>query len=369
MSTILIPSGSHIDPYLKAHRENTTFVLSAGTYVTAGNWGFQDHDHTMLGRNCHLIGAGMESTKLLCDDTAAPSNAAQHEALTAGSRSEQCDFVSIRGIGIVCPASDSVGSVGLHVWSDRCCVEDVEVRGVAGFRSGPDAASREGFGILINQAGKSVDASGSIIRDVVVRASNTTRDDQYVCGLYVGIVKPAGVSFVQNARVVNYFRKPAHAAFGTNGGVLWTSCANEGRWNRAIFCDTAGGSGTIFSGCRLQAERVAVEFRGPDGIEWTDIAVTGSVINVTHRDGIPYCAGLVLARDGKNGPTFKNVTLNACQLIRNDDASRDAYVGSIDGDNAYGCGTRGCHAAGGWKPAVIGNTVTRNGWSDINTTI
>ena len=369
MSTILIPGGSTIDPYLRAHRANTTFLLQAGTYVTAGNWAFKDLDHTMLGRNCRLVGSGMGATTLWCDDAAVPNNAAQYEALTAGSRSETCDYVEVKSMTIICPSQYSVGSVGLHVWSDRCRVEDVEVRGVAGYRSGPDAPSREGFGILINQAGKTVDASGSIVRDVVVRTANTQQEDQYVCGLYVGIVRPTGMSFVQNARVCNFFPKPAHAAFGTNGGVLWTSCANEGRWNRAIFCDTAGGSGAIFSGCSLRAERVAVEFRGPDGIEWRDITVTGSVINVERRDGIPYGAGLVLARDGKVGPIFRNVTLSACQLIRSGIAMGEAYVGSIDGDEVYDCGTRGCYVLGAWKPAVIGATVKRSGWNDINTTI
>lgn len=367
MTTIKIPAGSSIDPYLKSNRNNTEFRLESGTYVTGGNWAFDGLDHTMLGPGCRLIGAGSGSTRIWCDPVLVNPKAAQHEAITAGSRTYECGFVEVSGVSIQCPRSPKIGNIGLHVWSDRCIVRDVEVCGLSGYRSMAGEPSRESFGILINRSGKPQDVGGSIVENVTIRTAGTMETENYCCGLYVGIVEPEHKSFVRNAVVTNYHNAPAHAAFGTNGGVIWTACSNDGCWNRAIFCDTAGGNGTIFSACHLVAGSVAVEFRGPDGIEWRNIMVSGCVIEAMPYVDSPYRAGLVLARDGKVGPKFKNVTLQSCQLVPSAIGRAELYVGSIDNDNVEACGTRDCTAIG-WRPTVIGNTVTRHSWRDINLT-
>jgi hypothetical protein len=340
MTTITIPPGSNLDPYLMANRINTRFVLGPGSYRLGTGWAFdKDHDHCCLGPDCELIGAGSRETFIYANPVRIPEGAKQIESLTAGSRSEYCESTVIRGLtlfaetlfagGIGTEIDTNIGVIGIHTWACRTTIEDVVVHGVQGTR--PD---REGFGVLVNAPGEYIASDefetqpvgGSRIENVEVTGRG------YVCGVYIGYPRPAETSIARNIRVSSCGEGPAHAAFGTNGGVLWSNIQNTGRWNRAIFCDTAGGDGTIFSACRLQAEDVLVEFRGSCGVVWKDILVTDSFLETTcapDRSDRTYAAALVLARDGgKPGPVFLNVGIQNCVIRAT--APCDHYLGSID---------------------------------------
>ena len=360
MTTIQIPPGTNIDPYLKAHRNDTRFVLAPGYYTIGTGWAFdRDHDHCSLGPGCELVGAGSRETTLSPSfATEPPDGAKQIEFFTAGSRSGQCDYVAIRGLTINAGGmSDDLGIVGLHVWSDRVDIDDVAVWGIEGHR--PD---REGFGVLVNQSGAGTSdvwasmPGGSRIENVeVVCEQRADMGENYVCGVYVGYRTPFDATVARNIRVHSGGDGIAHAAFGTNGGVLWSNISNTGRWSRAVFCDTGGGEGTIISASHLRAERVLVEFRGSTGVRWKDILVTDSILEATEappdarRD---YAAGLVLARDGDlPGAAFDNVSITHCTL--RGCGTGDHYAGSIDStgrDNGiFHSRLVGC----AWKPAVV----------------
>ena len=63
MTTITIPPGSNLDPYLMANRINTRFILGPGSYRLGTGWAFdKDHDHCCLGFDCELVGAGRRET-------------------------------------------------------------------------------------------------------------------------------------------------------------------------------------------------------------------------------------------------------------------------------------------------------------------
>lgn len=351
MTTIAIPPNSYLDPYFKAHREDTRFVLGPGLYNVQSGWHYdKDHDHCCMGPGCELIGAGSRETRINVDveDAGVPDGAKQIESLTAGSRSGYCQSVTLRGFSLETPYDDKwadLGHIGIHTWSCQTVIEDVILYGIRGTR--PD---REGFGVLVNESGgwagvSKTPAGGSRIENVDVTASG------YVCGVYIGYPNPMETSIARNIRVGTCGYDVAHAAFGTNGGVLWSGLSNTGRWQRAIFCDTAGGEGTVISGSHLRAENVLVEFRGGTGIKWKDIVVTDSLLEVTPAKDRTYAAALVLARDGeKPGPEFDGVAIQNC-TIRG--GTGDHYVGSIDSAGKNN-GVFYCRLTGSaWKSPVL----------------
>ena len=360
MTTITIPPGSNLDPYLMANRINTRFVLGPGSYRLGTGWAFdKDHDHCCLGFDCELVGAGSRETFIYANPVRIPEGAKQIESLTAGSRSEYCESTVIRGLtlfaetlfagGIGTEIDTNIGVIGIHTWACRTTIEDVVVHGVQGTR--PD---REGFGVLVNAPGEYIaiddefetqPVGGSRIENVEVTGRG------YVCGVYIGYPRPAETSIARNIRVSSCGEGPAHAAFGTNGGVLWSGLSNHGRWQRAVFCDTAGGESTVISGSHLRAENVLVEFRGSTGMKWKDIVVTDSLLEVTPAKDRTYAAALVLARDGeKPGPEFDGVAIQNC-TIRGGEG--DHYTGSIDSAGKNN-GIFYCRLTGSaWKSPVL----------------
>lgn len=322
MITIHIPKGACLDPYLKANRTETTFVLESGAYTLGTGWAFNDDfDHCCLGPGCSLLGAGSRETQIYCvDEDTVPEGAKQVELFTAGNRSGECRHVRVEGVQIVSCVPGTYGIVGLHVWSSQSVIRDVAVLDIRGYR--PD---REGFGVLVNEAGiPTTGLAPSIVEDVTV-SIRAGGDDGYVCGCYIGLTYGA-LAVARNILVENVGGAPAHAAFGTNGGVRWSAVANRGRWQRAIFCDTSGGEGTIFSGSSLTAENVLVEFRGGDKIRWKDILVTDSLLTIPNAPRT-YAAGLVLAHDA-GPPEFDNVAVQNCTLRAT--GAGPFYAGSID---------------------------------------
>lgn len=350
MTTIHIPPGAIIDPYLKAHRQDTRFVLGTGIYTSEGGWAFdQEFDHVVLGPGCELRGAGSLETFLhFVQPSRLPAGARQIECLTIGERSTARPMrwpSTVSGVTIRLPRVEApVGLVGVHAWSDSVEISDVVVEGVTGNR----AAGNEGFGILINGAGRPRAGGGSIVRNCRVIASGG-----YVCGLYVGYDSPTRPSFVQQCTVENLWTDAAHAAFGSNGRVFWAQCENIGAWDRAVFCDTGGGSGILFNQCHLRAERVLVEFRGGNGITWRDITVTGCLLETTPCHSRTYAGALVLARDGQSpGATADNVRIVASTLRSSGGVH---YIGSNDLQRSSGVGIQHCVCTGGkWDTPVVG---------------
>ncbi len=362
-TTIQIPPGSCVDPYLRAFRSGTRFVLEDGNYYTGSGWAFdKDFDHVCLGADCDLIGAGSGRTLLEIIPATVPENALQIEGFTCGSRSGLRPLASfelsfgkcwneIRGVTIwfsnsVKAKNPSLGLIGLHAWSSRVIIDDVTVCGVTGIRP-----NREGFGILVNGAlmasgpGPRRRGGGSRIANCSVESSGG-----YVCGVYVGYEEvEGGPTTVDSVRVKGAGTN--HAAFGTNGGVIWRAISNEGRWDRAVFCDTAGGERVVVADSILQAERVLVEFRGREGMTWRDIVVQGSILTTTPcPNPRQYAAGLVLASDGGK-PFFSGVQIRDCILRA---SGGDHYLGSIDSPHES-CGVIGCTTLGDgdWKPMVV----------------
>lgn len=369
MKTIRIETSEQdfdLTPWLRKYRTDTRFELGEGTFVVPGNWGFDDFDHVALGPGCELIGAGSGRTTLTFPQGgyAHPPDAKQVECFTAGSRSGACDFVRIEGVSIEAATQSGVASVGLHVWSDSCVVRDVALIDISGSRS-----VAEGFGLLVNRAGERCGtAGGGLIEGVAVFLEIPvfkSEGDNYVCGCYVGIEDADQPTIVRDVRVINPVEDvPAHAAFGTNGGVLWSGIRNVGRWRRAVFCDTAGGSGTLISGSQLQAENVLVEFRGGENMKWRDIVVSGSMLELVQSpDPREYAAALVLATDGAPGngsPAFEGVRLHGCTL-RADGPSPKPHgfvFGSCDSPRSIACGVIQCHAVGNWKAPIQTNGST-----------
>lgn len=357
MTTIKIPAGSNLDPYLKANRIRTRFELEPGTYTCGTGWEFdREFDHVCLAAGCELIGAGANETNIRCNPPEIlPQGARQIEGFTVGERHGTTGAPClVRGVTLDITSSDpSLGLIGLHSWCYRVTLDDIRILGVRGDR----ASGNEGFGILVNGCGP--DRQGGANR---ITNCRVLTDGGYVCGIYVGIETPHTPSYVENCTVghVNRMQRAdvplrpiGHAAFGTNGGVFWDRCSNQGRWERAIFCDTAGGSGTLFSGCHLRAERVLVEFRGDNGMVWRDIIVQASLLEITPAgEDRKYAAALVLANDGpKPGPAFNGVRIVA-STIRADEGIH--YLGSSDSQKTIGSGVQFCNLVGLWASPIQG---------------
>lgn len=366
MTTIHIPAGSNLDPYLKSNRVRTRFVLEPGSYTCGTGWAFAaEFDHVCLAAGCELIGAGANETHIMLNPPAyLTKGARQIEGFTVGERTGKSGApCTVRGVTLDHSNTDpALGLIGLHAWCYRVTLDDIRVLGVRGDR----AAGNEGFGILVNGIGLDREGGGSRISNCRVYT-----DGGYVCGIYVGYKSPALPSYVENCTVgfVNDLqgrdvahRPVGHAAFGTNGGVFWSRCANQGRWERAVFCDTSGGSGTLFNQCHLRAERVLVEFRGTNGMRWQDIIVQACLLEITPAGDRKYAAALVLAKDGPDpGPTFDGVRIVASTLRASEGLH---YLGSADCQNTLGSGVHLCNLVGTWEPAVtVGDCVFKDFWN------
>lgn len=367
MTTIKIPAGSNLDQYLKPNRVRTRFELEPGTYTCGTGWEFdREFDHVCLAAGCELIGAGANETTIMLNPPAdLPKGARQIEGFTVGERRGTTGAPCVvRGVTFDITSSDpSLGLIGLHSWCYRVTFDDIRIIGVKGSRKD----GNEGFGILVNGIGPNGQGGANRITNCRVLAFGG-----YVCGIYVGVNTPHTPSYVENCTVghVNRMQRAdvslnpiGHAAFGTNGGVFWSRCSNQGRWERAIFCDTDGGSGTMFAQCHLRAERVLVEFRGDNGMVWRDIVVQSSLLEITPASEVrKYAAALVLANDGpKPGPTFDGVRI-VYSTIRADDGTH--YLGSTDCQNTLGSGVQFCNLVGSWEPAVtVGDCVFKDFWN------
>lgn len=370
MTIVKLPAGTFLDPHLKAHRGGTRFELEDGTYYCGTGWAFdKDFDHVCLGPECELIGNGANRTiiELHAQPGNIPKGARQVEGFTCGVRSfrpAEGTSNTIRGVTFLLAESmasdyEDLGLIGLHAWSYRVTLDDVRVIGVQGNRK----TGNEGFGILVNGVGENGKRTGGGSR---ITNCRVYARKGYVCGVYVGYdvpVLPSSVSDVIVGFTPMASEEVAHAAFGTNGGVFWSELRNIGRWERAVFCDTGGGQGTLISNSRLQAERVLVEFRGCSGMAWRDIVIQDSILETTPLAGRKYAAGLVLACDGPApGATFENVLIRGCTMRSSGGLH---YVGSVDVPGASACGIHAGNLIGTWEPPVISGGVTSYGFREF----
>lgn len=359
MNEIRIEPGSDLNPYFTAHRTKTRFILRDGTYWCYSGWSYdRAFDHCVLGADCELIGAGIGRTFITAMSGPVPDEAWQIECFTAGSRSEYCANVTLRGFTLICPPSRTqprlLGVIGIHVWSDRCVIEGVRVEGCLGVR--PVSAvepSRESFGIVANQSGKPRRVGGSRIRDVEVSVGGHREGmENYVTGLYPGWASVADHSVVENALVENLQPGLASVAFGVNSGVLMRNVRNTGRWGRALYCDCVGGSRSRVSDSVLRAELILFELRGSTAIRWAHITVSGSHLEITpvpEKTNRAYAAALVLAPDGQPpGPLFDHVSITNSEIVAGEGTH---HLGSMDA-HGLGCGVFCCRIVGAWGPFI-----------------
>lgn len=346
---IKIPAGANIDPYLRAHRRNTTFELGPGLHWTDGHFAFADHGYCSLGDGCELIGAGPAETALLYGGAVRPpAGAAQVEILTAGGGLSAtapgvAQSVRIEGLEVACP-DDAMAAlklpacVGIHTAAARAVVRDVVITGVRGKRNAAaPGVSSEGFGLLVNRShGSSAPGRApACIERVRVELADTDVEENYVCGVYVGIVgtqyAPARVDDV-HVTTIEGTRTKGHAAIGTNGGVIWSRVSMSPGFHRAIFCDTGDGSDTLFDACNLRAMYAALDLRtsAPAG-RWENIRVVNSTITLDPGADSDHAALITLAAHPEAAPghvAFRGVMLREC-FIRNNTGLR-VYQGSVD---------------------------------------
>ncbi len=382
MNRIEIDPGQSIDPYLRANRSNTKFKLREGEYFTEGSFAFEGLDHSMLAPGCEIEGSGSKRTLIRAASVKVPSNGTQIECLTAGSRTGACQNVYLSGF-TVAPFPEErttyLGVIGLHVWSDRCELYDIATEQITGCRTIEGVSgfpSREGFGLLVNASGLPEEGrvGGSRIIGVRVEVWDGFRDqklgEHYVCGCYVGVKDPDDATIVSDVSVINRSSTEAHAAFGVNGAIFGRNWRNLGSWNRAIFCDVTGGTGTLIESSFFSAGRVAVEFRGSK-VDWDNILIRGSHFKVQPIPGAKYVAGLVLVDDG--GSSFSNVRIEDSVIV-GDQWSVNAtpahlstkdcpfYIGSADCPDIDGCGVK-ARFVGQWAEPQITKRTPKGGFA------
>lgn len=364
MTTIHVPQGP-IDPFLRAHRDNTRFVLGPDVYYTGGAWNFRDLDFTMLGGGCELVGQGSRHTEIVFDpiqvDGLIPAGATQNEILTAGGRThETIAGVRLTGFTVDCALS-ALPTVGVHTWDSSPFIQDVAVDGVWGTRSS-GSASTEGFGILCNtgEGERTTSRGGAVLRDCRVALAGFDTDENYVTGIYVGMVSDDPQEtphVVENCHVTQSpLSAPAHAAFASNGNVFWHAISNSGRFNRAFFMDTGGGHNIVVSGAFLRAEYCLIDIKGKNAV-WGDIRFSEIVGTLTQGGSADHVAGLVLSDldDAKNTSAFQRIQFQG--VLRNL-SGKKAYLGSTDAAQTFGCRIDAT-IVGEWNSIVFGPKARR----------
>lgn len=372
MITIHVPPGTRLDELLRANRRAARFILSEGDYYLSGSPAFKDLDWCCLADGCELIGAGSMWTRIIPVGRIG-KGPGQFEFLTAGSRSHGSGHVRIEGIRLEMPINpesfedvypevltvpSEIGRVGLHVWSDGSTIRDVAVNGVSGLEP-VDGVSREGFGILVNNSRGELQF-GSMSHRIEDCHVTLNRDEDgllglnFACGIYVGLKSPDAISTAHRCTVRSDSSYRAHAAFASNGGVVWSECSNRGRFDRAIYCDVTGGRFTRFVRCQLGAEAEAVTLAAGAGgaaEAWLDFWLDDCDVRIFDHADHKYSAFLVLRdlspESGK--VSFSRVGMRNCTLS-NFRLNAPTYAGSWDAARTTECGLFGCRWVG--KPML-----------------
>lgn len=356
MTTIEIPNGANLDPYFKANRWDTVFRLGAGTYFCESSWNFKEYGWTMVGPGCSLIGAGSSNTAIVIRRETIPDDAWQVENLTAGNRDGICEGVELGGFKLLCssdprPKGRVAGQVGVHVWSDRAIIRDLEIRGVTGvLPTDSKHPSREGFGLLVNGPGRAVRCrGGAIIENVLVGVIGNRESKDglvYVCAVYPGYVEPEEYTVARNVHVVTDPGVKGTVAYGFNSKVLASGLTSKGRWGRAIFCDTDGGHDVLVSDCIFDVEGTGLELHGN---KWSDVFVFSSRFRFRFQNpsDTDFGAGVVLLGINRF-EDFARIGMVGCVLEAEAGTKVPHYAGSVKGP-ASDVGLQGCRMIGPWN--------------------
>lgn len=341
----------------KAHRVNTRFILDAGVYYVDNANAFDDEDYGVVGIDCEIIGAGSAKTTIHVLDLSIPADAQQVEGLTVGSRSRGCSSARLEGFTVSMPVEDilkkrpSIGTVGLHIWSNSSLIRDIVVVGVVGSPPAASGASREGFGVLVNQSGKPCLSPGPHhrISDVQVLVFDRPDGrDNYINGFYCGLTDPNVYAVCDNIVVVSTGKAPSAVAFGVNSRVIGTRWRSVGPWVRGVYCDVKGGSDVLITDSMLEVTSTALELQTGQGEVWDNIALTNSCVRFRPEANTGYCAALVLTDNAyKTNPgKFTGVQLRDCRLIGHSYKSIPFYAGGVNTPAATECGLIRCKRSG-----------------------
>lgn len=243
--------GEEFDEIFQNIRDGTRFILKPGTYRTRGCWNFPQHGYSLLGANSEILGEyGPDATILKLDDNpvvdVGGSPAKYIETLMAGkgTASSAC---AIRSLTVDCATTTGLPVSGIHTFSGKTIIADVDVINVSGKWGGP-----EGFGILTNNSSIPDGEDGG---HVVFRCRvQVNGPDNYVTGIYVGSV--ARGQFLRPSSVSDCFvtatdeeESRAHAAYSGNEYVRFTNCDMVGL-NRFFFADTGNVGDIEITGCK-----------------------------------------------------------------------------------------------------------------------
>jgi len=350
MTTIEIPPGECIDPYLREFREpGTTFVLGVGEYTTRGCFDFPDHDLCMLAPGTKLIGAGINSTILNGTEPTMlhggkPTGYA--EILTGGARtSGESNSIVVRDLSIIAPSD--ITSVGVHLWTTQAIVEDVVAYNIFGDR-GATGPVKEGFGILVNNSAglAGVDGGHRVSR---CRAALAATDiENYTTAIFVGCVSrgPMLRSRIENCVVL---AKDAHAGYAFNDRTTIANCEVVG-CRRAIFVDTGPVRDSHIRG--LDASRVAwaLDLRGTG--ERRGITLRDSTFDFRAVDG--WAQGILIS-DDDSGAAASGVHVAGCTFLA--PVEGRASKARLRGKKVSDFTEAGNLWIGGWEAPVIQNRV------------
>jgi hypothetical protein len=349
-TTIEIPPGECIDPYLREFREpGTTFVLGVGEYTTRGCFDFPEHDLCMLAPGTRLEGAGINSTILngtdpVLEHEGKPTGYA--EILTGGARTTgYSSSIVVKGLSIIAP-SDITG-VGLHLWTTQAVVEDVVVYNIFGDRNASSPV-KEGFGILVNNSAElgGVDGGHRVLNCKVQLAYSD--EENYATAIFVGCVSrgPLLRSYIENCIVL---AKDAHAGYAFNDRTTIKDCEVVG-CRRAVFVDTGPVRDSHIQG--LDASRVAwaLDLRGVG--ERRGITLTDSTFDFRALDG--WAQG-ILVSDDESGAAANGIHVAGCTFLA--PAEGRASKARLRGKRVGDFTESGNLWVGGWEAPVIQNRV------------
>jgi len=353
-TTIEIPEGVFLDPYLKANRDSgTIFRLQAGNYYTRGCFDFPEHDLCMLAPGCSIVGETGESIIML-DDAVLEHDGkptGYTEVLTAGARTKGSSVsVVVSGVVIKCSHYPTVPTVGLHVWSSQAMVSNVMVVDLFGDRDATTPV-REGFGILVNPGAYSLGPDGgNFVKGCRVDLLKTAKEN-YCTAIFIGGSKREGVPLLRShIRVCQTIASDGHAAFAMNDRTSISDCEAVG-FRRAVFVDT----GPVRD-CRIERLDAgdcgwALDLRGTS--ERRGILVKDSSFSFRAIDG---WAQAILLSDDDSGAYVDGVAIDGCTFIAPSDRGR-ASKARLRGKNVEPFTERNNTWVGNWELPVIQKTV------------
>lgn len=336
---IHVPPGP-LDPVLRANRQpGTQFRLGDGVYTTRGAFAFEHLDCCMLAPECTLTGLGPHRTRIVATDVDIEVNgsvAHYVEVLTGGTRSTgSCAHLAMSGFTLDCSNTD-VPTVGIHTWSRDVQLSNLRVEGVVGWRTwhGP---RKEGFGIVVNNAGTDTMDGGVHLRDCTVVTRTLTGEENYCTGIYAGIItrnRPNFHNTVRRCRVVAPSR--AHAAFGFNDNTRFEDCEDIGV-RRSFFCDTGPSIDVGITRHRSQGCEWALDLRMPSHhFARRRITVADSLFVFT-PDVSRWAQALLL--DAQDDAVIERVTLEKCTFVA---MGANASKGRMHGKNVRHIHEKSC---------------------------